>query len=192
MATKVAKEDKVIFGLVAQSTNDAMRTAMLTNIAELRVVSLESIQAKFKAFDEENVAATAKARRKAALERLNGEAGSMTLQSDNLGDFIARVVKAKGSVTLNPDLSLSVDLPKASGGGTGGGRVSNDHPQPYVDCEGTRVLGPITFWLDANVTEDDQEDIEGAFRPNGKRRSGDTLAKALVKAGILTDSPVPA
>jgi hypothetical protein len=185
----MSKQDAVIFGLIAQAPNATVRDSMLGNLALVRGIPQEEAAKLYEEFEAKNAEKNAKARRKAMIERLGKEAESITLHSSELADFVARVVKVKGSVTINPDLSLSVSLPK-SGGGTGGGRVANDHPQPYVDSDGNRVLGPITFWLNNAFGEAEQKKIEGVFRPNGKRRSGSALAKALVEAGVLTPCPV--
>jgi hypothetical protein len=186
----MTKNDLIIFGLIAQAPNDTVRDSMLTNIGLVRGITTEQATAMFAEFETSNAKTLAATRRKAMIERLNQEAGDMTLKSADLSDFVARVLKCKGKVSLNADLSLEVTLP-GSGSGRGGGRVANDHKQPFVDANGVRVEGPITFWLDKNVPENKQADIKGVFRPNGKRRSGATLTKALVDAGILTDSPVP-
>jgi len=185
----MSKQNNAIFGLIAQTDDTVMQKAMLGNVASIRSVTPEEVEKLFEEFVQANAEKTAKAKRKVALERLGKEAEGINLKSEGLSDFIARVVKAKGSVTLNPDLSLSVSLPKT--GSRGGGRVANDHPQPFVDIDGNRVFGPLTFWLDSAYSEAEQKEIEGVFRPNGKRRTGKSLSEALVKAGVLTSSPVP-
>lgn len=174
-----------MFALIASSSDVALRSQMLGGLAALRGVSLADITAEFNDWNGKNAEKVAKAARKALLERLNNEAKSMTLSDANLGTFVSEVIAAKGTVTLNADLTLNVGLPGRGGNG-GGGRVADDYEQPFVSAAtGKRVLGPITKWLDANYSEQEQKRIGGVFRPNGKRHSGAKLATALVKAGIL-------
>ena len=81
-----------------------------------------------------------------------------------------------------------MELPKARG--TGGGKPAKDAPQPYVDSEGDRIVGPLTDWTRDNLSETEQK-AKGCFRPNGKFRTGASLAKALIKAEVISASPVP-
>lgn len=178
-----------LFDLIAAQDTPEARTTAIANLASLRKVSVEALTAEFDAYAAKNAANLEKARRKAAIEALNSEAGSMTLDSENLADFVGRVVAEKGSVTLNPDLTLSVSLPTARRGG-GGGKPKADQPRPYVDAEGNRILGAVTDWLDANYTEEEQQEA-GLFRPNGKRRAGQNLVEYAVRAGFLVRSPIP-
>lgn len=188
--------DASIFALIQQAEGD-LRDATIKNLAAIRKVSVEALTHEFEAFQVESAKALERERkrqenaaRKSRLEALATEAEGVSLDSDTLGDFVSRVVAEGGVVTINPDLTLGVTLPKAKrGGGTGGGKPAKDAPRPFLDGDGNRVTGAITDWMRDNLTEKQQQDAN-CFRPNGKLRTGAKLAKALVDAGYLTESPL--
>lgn len=185
-----------IFALIAQAEGE-LRQSMFANLAAVRKVDVSVLTAEFDEFAKANAEKLAKEQRKqerearkTRVEALVKEGESITLESDNLADFIGRVKAESGVVSVNEDLSLTVtvELPKARG--TGGGKPAKDAPQPYVDSEGDRILGPLTDWARANLSETEQH-AKGCFRPNGKFRTGASLAKALIKAEVISASPVP-
>ena len=192
----MSKSNAAIFGVFAQAEGD-LRVTMLANLATVRKVTVESVTAEFEKFAKDNAEKLAaevrkleREARKARVEVLIKEGEGINLQSENIADFIGRVKAELGVVSVNEDLSLTVlvELPKARG--TGGGKPAKTEPQPYVDSEGDRILGPLTDWTRANLSESEQK-AEGCFRPNGKFRTGASLAKALIKSERIVASPVP-
>jgi len=193
----MSKSNVAIFGVLAQAEGD-LRTTMLANLATVRKVTVDSLTAEFDTFLKDNAEKLAaevrkqeREQRKARVEVLIKEGEGITLQSENLAEFIGRVKAEQGVVSVNEDLSLTVtvELPKARG--TGGGKPAANAPQPYVDSAGDRIVGPLTNWTKDNLSEADQK-THGCFRPNGKFRTGASLAKALIKAEVISASPVPA
>jgi hypothetical protein len=191
-----SKTNAAIFAVVAQAEGD-LRATMLANLATVRKVSLESLTAEFEEFAKANskkleaeVRKQEREARKVRVTALVKEGEGITLESENLADFIGRVKAEQGVVSVNEDLSLTVtvELPKARG--TGGGKPAKDAPQPYVDSAGDRICGPLTEWTKENLSETEQKEA-GCFRPNGKFRTGASLAKALIKAEVISASPVP-
>lgn len=178
-----------IFTLIAKQDSPEARAEAISKLAGLRSVSVEVLTAEFEAYQADNKAKLEKAARKARLEALSNEAKGMTLNSDNLGDFVTRVVAEKVSVILNPDLTLTVSLPKARGGGKGGGKPKADQPRPYSTKGGERMLGAVTDYLDANFSEEEQREA-GLYRPNGVRRAGQDLAKRAIAAGFMGHMPL--
>jgi len=179
-----------IFALIAGTTGD-IRTNMVNSLAAVRKVSVEALEAEFSVYQAENAEKLEKERKrqeretlKGVLEGLNAEAQDMDLESEDLAEFVGRVVGVGGSVTLTPELTLEVTLPTVRKGGTGGGKPGATQPRPFADSSGERILGPVTTWLDANYTAQLQADM-GVFRPNGKRRAGQNLVDVLIKAGAL-------
>ena len=193
----MSKSNTAIFGVLAQAEG-ALQIAMLGNLATVRKVDVSVLSAEFEEFVKDNAEKLAAEIRKQEREARKGrvtllikEGEGITLQSENLADFIGRVKAEAGVVSVNEDLSLTVtvELPKARG--TGGGKPAATEPQPYLDSSGDRILGPLTTWTKANLSASEQKDA-GCFRPNGKFRTGASLAKALIKAERITASPVPA
>ena len=193
----MAKSTDSIFALIAQAPASEA-PGYLTTFAALRKTTVEKLAAEFETYKTENAAKVEKARKaaerealKAALAILATEAEDMDLDSPELGEFVERVRAAGGRVEITPELDLDVVLPEVRKGGTGGGKPASDAPQPFLDMAGDRVLGPLTVWAKANLSEPEQIEA-GCFRPNGVFRTGKALSTALVKANILTASPVPA
>jgi hypothetical protein len=191
----MSKQNDGVFALLDKADGET-RVAFLANLSAIRKVSVETLEAEFGKWREDNAAKLEKLRKaeerealKLRLEALSTEAEGMTLDSEGLADFISRVEAETGMVRVRPDMTLEVTLPTVRKGGTGGGKPAADAPQPYLDSEGDRILGPLTVWAKANLTEAEQT-AAGCFRPNGKFRTGTALGKALIKAEILTASPV--
>lgn len=196
MAKKNPNHD--VFTAIAQVSDESLRGRFLADIAGSRHVPVETLTSEFEGWQKTNAdalekeqAKIEKAARAARLETLSKEAQGISLDSETISDFLARVVAEGGQTVVNPDLTLSVTLPAVRKGGTGGGRVKATHIQPFVDSDGDRVIGPITFWVKENLTELEAKEAN-CYRPNGKIRSGETLTKALVKAGIFTPEPLTA
>jgi hypothetical protein len=182
--------NSAMFAVIAQAEDSAQQNRMLGDLAKVRKVNVEVLKKEFETFTVENEAKIQADAAKAEREALEKEAKGMTVSSDTLGAFIKRVYAAGGSVILNEDLTLGLKLKGGrKGGNGGGGKPAADAPQPYLDSAGDRVLGPLTDWARANLSESEQK-AAGCFRPNGKFRTGASLGKALVKANILTESPV--
>jgi hypothetical protein len=186
-----------VFAVIAEAEGE-LRATMLANVATVRKVSVEEFTASFEAYIKENADKLEKEKRKnerearkVRVEVLVKEGESITLESDNLADFIGRVKAEEGVVSVNEDLSLTVtvSLPKARG--TGGGKPAKLQPSGYVDSEGDRIFGALTDWTRDNLSESEQKEA-GAFRPNGKFRTGASLAKALVKAEVIVAKAVTA
>lgn len=77
------------------------------------------------------------------------------------------------------------------GGGTGAGRPAKDAPQPFVDADtGERVVGPVTMWLKARVSEDRLKAANLLKSDGSLKASGSAIAALAVKANILRESPV--
>lgn len=185
-----------MFAVIAQAEGELQRS-MLANLASVRKVDIEVLTKEFGEFAEANAAKVEKDRKRAErearmkrVEALVKEGEGITLTSDSLGDFVTRVETEGGLVAINPDLTIrvAVKLPKVHKGG--GGKPAKDAPQPYVDSEGERILGPLTTWAKDNFSDEELHE-KGAYRPNGKFRTGASLAKALIKAEVISASPVP-
>ena len=93
----MSKSDS-IFALVAQATGE-LRASMLNDLSTLRKVSVEVLTAEFEVFAKENeaklAAAVRKQEREARTSRVNvliKESEGLTLESENLGAFIQRVI----------------------------------------------------------------------------------------------------
>lgn len=185
-----------VFAVIAQAEGDELRQSMFANLAMVRKVSVETLEAEFTKYVTENAKALERERkraeteaRKVRVEALVKQGEGMTFESEGLAEFITAVEAEGGVVKLTPKLKLAVvvKLPKA--GGKSGGKPANWAPQPYRDSEGDRICGPLTNWAKENLSEGDQKEA-GCFRPNGKFRTGESLAKALIKAEVITADPV--
>lgn len=186
-----------IFSLIGRAEGD-LRTSMISNLAAVRRITVEALEAEFTTFQKDNAVKLEKERKKqeredlkVRLTALNTEAEGMALDSEGLGDFVGRVIADGGVVSLTPELGLTVTLPTVRKGGTGGGKPAKDAPRPYVIVEtGERLVGAVTDFVDANFDEAEQKKL-GLFRPNGIRRAGQALVKPLVAAKVLENSPIP-
>lgn len=193
----MSKLNAGVFAVIAQAEGE-LRVSMLSNLAMVRKVDVSVLTDEFGEFCKANADKLEKEARKQEREARKGrvealvkEFEGITLESEGLPALIERVVTEGGVVAINADLSLTVTvaLPKARG--TGGGKPAKLQPTGYVDSEGDRIFGALTDWTRDNLSESEQKEA-GAFRPNGKFRSGASLAKALVKAEVIVAEAITA
>lgn len=190
-----AINNDAMFAVIAQATDETLREQMLGNLATVRRVDVSVISAEFDTFVENNKAKVEAERKATAIAVLTKEAEDMDLESDSLADFVERVQAEGGHVFLTVEegevgIEVSLKAPK-SGGSRGGGKPPAWKPSDYRDSAGDRIVGPLTTWVNDNLTEAERQ-AAGVYRPNGKLRTGKALGVALAKAGVATKDPATA
>lgn len=192
-----------VFTLLATLSTEEQRRNALEPFAEVHETTVDALMEEFASYQEKHAEKLAAAQRRQERELLKARVGKLAEQanevdtedSDALFDFVNRVEAIEGaSVRLtvaDGTLAVTVDAKLPTGGGNrGGGKPAADAPQPYVDeATGSRILGPLTTWAREKLSESQLQDF-GAYRPNGKLRTGKQLARALEKAGVISESPL--
>jgi len=206
-----------LFVTVAKAPVEA-RESLAESLAPLQGLTVAEFMAEVGKVEERAEKEKEKAERKAAtearnaaIEVLNGESDEVTvtlspeeleavegilesiaaLKADQKADAFLVVEGITGM-----DLTFSVSGLKAKTGPTGGGKPPADKPRDFVDENGERVLGALNVWAEANLSEEELEELDDKPESlldrtkKGTLAGGKKLERRLLSKGFLVSSPL--